>query len=222
MSLNKCVRCGLVNAVTDETCRRCGAQINSSEVAEEPSGEERSEPRTLGRRLLWIATTTLLLLFIGYLSLLLSSDDLTYEQNNVVRSAVAVLTQKGFDKQAFVLNRLVKYRSTDNWWNRFFGHRDAYAATNFPFEVLTLYPEFFNHSTSDTERAAILLHESYHLFGSGEQAALDGVWRNKRQLGWTADEYGHTRVWNATQELTMSQLPHLFSCGPEGKSDCTE
>jgi hypothetical protein len=86
----------------------------------------------LGRRLLWIAATTLLLLFIGYMSLLLTSEDLTYEQNTVVASAIPVLTQKGFDKQAFVLNRLVKYRGTDNWWNRFFRHRDAYAAQLFP------------------------------------------------------------------------------------------
>ena len=42
----------------------------------------------------------------------------------------------------------------------------------------------------DTERAAILLHESYHLFGSGEATALEGVWRDKQRLGWTADKYG--------------------------------
>lgn len=222
MNQNKCVRCGLVNAVADETCRRCHTPLDSPEIAEERAEERLIERRGIGKRLLWITGTTVLILFIGYMSLLLSSEDLTYEQNNVVRRAVAVLTQKGFDKQAFVLNRLVKYRGTDNWWNRFFGHLDAYAATNFPFEVLTLYPEFFNHSTSDTERAAILLHETYHLLGSGEQGALDGVWRNKRQLGWTADEYGQTKVWNATKELTMSQLPHLFSCGPEGKSDCSD
>ena len=102
------------------------------------------------------------------------------------------------------------------------GHHDAYAATNFPFEVLTLYPEFFQHSVDDNERAAILLHETYHLLGSGEQAALEGVWRNKQRLGWTAEKHSQTKVWINTRDLTMARVPNLFSCGQDGKSDCTQ
>jgi hypothetical protein len=102
------------------------------------------------------------------------------------------------------------------------GHHDAYAATNFPFEVVTLYPEFFGAAVDDTERGAILLHESYHLLGSGEAAALEGVWRDKKQLGWTADKYSQTRVWKNTQEATAALVPGLFQCGADAQSDCTQ
>ena len=222
MSRNKCLRCGVVNVATDKTCRRCGASLNDEESNESGAAEETVEQRGIGRRLLWIAGTTTLLLFMAYMSLLLTSDDLSYDQRQTVNAAIALLEQNGFGKQAFVLNRLVRYRGTDNWWNRYVGHRDAYAATNFPFEVLTLYPEFFQHSVDDNERAAILLHEAYHLLGSGEDAALEGVWRNKQRLGWTAEKYSHTKVWINTRDLTMAQVPNLFSCGSDGKSDCTQ
>ena len=77
-------------------------------------------------------------------------------------------------------------------------------------------------AVDDTERAAILLHESYHLSGSGEAAALEGVWRDKQRLGWTADKYGQTRVWNNTKELTAANVPWMFSCGADGRSDCLQ
>jgi hypothetical protein len=222
MSRNKCLRCGVVNVATDKTCRRCGASLNGVDSAENDLPGEPVKRRGIGRRLLWIAGTTTLLLFIAYMSLLLTSDDLSYDQRQTVNAAITLLEQNGFGKQAFVLNRLVRYRGTDNWWNRYVGHHDAYAATNFPFEVLTLYPEFFQHSVDDNERAAILLHEAYHLLGSGEEAALEGVWRNKQRLGWTAEKHSLTKVWINTRDLTMAQVPNLFSCGQDGKSDCTQ
>jgi hypothetical protein len=141
------------------------------------------------------------------MSLLLTSEDLGYEQKQTVYAAIALPEQDGFGKQAFVLNRLVRYRGTDNWWNRYVGHRDAYAATNFPFEVLTLYPEFFQHSVDDDERAAILLHEAYHSLGAGEDAALEGFWCNKQRLGLTDEKYDETKVWINTCDLTMAQVP---------------
>jgi hypothetical protein len=137
-------------------------------------------------------------------------------------SSINTLEQGGFSRDAFVLRNLVAFRATDNWWNRWVGHREAYAATNFPFEVITLYPEFFNNAVDDTERAAILLHESYHLFGSGEAAALEGTWRDKKRLNWTKDRYSHTKVWRNTRELTVNQVPQLFRCGLENNADCTE
>jgi len=73
---------------------------------------------------------------------------------------------------------------------------------------------------SGTERAAILLHESYHLLGSGEATALEGVWRSKQRFGWTADKYEQTRVWYNTRELTIAKVPWLFTCGADGRSDC--
>jgi hypothetical protein len=47
---------------------------------------------------------------------------------------------------------VVSYRRTDNWWNQYVGHHAAYAATNFPFGVVTLYPAFFRYAVDDTER----------------------------------------------------------------------
>lgn len=220
MNRNKCSRCGLVNLAVDEVCRRCGASLTGEASAAADSGDVRK--RQIGRRLIWIFGTTLVLLFVFYLSLLLTSDDLGFDRRQTVRNAIAILKQNGFDKEAFVLGNLVKYRATDNWWNRFVGHRDAYAAANFPFEVVTLYPEFFDVAVDDTERAVILLHESYHLFGSGEDAALEGVWRDKQRLGWAADKYGQTRVWSNTRELTVARVPKLFQCGNDGHSDCIQ
>jgi hypothetical protein len=188
------------------------------DVTEQPAKTKRH----FKERLIWVAAMTAVLLFTFYMSLLLTSDDLGYQEREVVGRAVDILEQKGFGKEAFVIKRLAKYRSTDNWLNAYVGHRDAYAATNFPFEVLTLYPEFFNVSVDDEERAAILLHEAYHLMGYGEQAALEAVWRNKHKLGWTDAKYSQTRVWKNTRELTMTQVPKLFHCGPDGTSDCFE
>lgn len=227
MNRRKCLQCGLVNLAADETCRRCGASLTleQSEATGEEStaaepDEEKVPKRSVVRRLSWILGTTLILVFAAYMSLLLTSEELQFDQRQTVKNAIAILRQKGFDRQAFVLDNLVKYRSTDNWWNRYVGHHDAYAATNFPFEVVTLYPEFFTTAVDDTERAAILLHESYHLFGSGEEASLAGVWREKQQLGWTEDKYGYTKVWNNTRELTTAEVPKLFTCGVDGHSDC--
>jgi hypothetical protein len=218
---NRCGQCGLVNTQSDETCRRCGALL--SDAPNEPdSAAGTVKKRGIGRRLAWIMGATILLLFICYLSLLLTSNDLEDDKRKTVERAIAVLAQGGFDRQAFELNHVVKYRKTDNWWNRYVGHHDAYAATNFPFEVVTLYPEFFDVAIDDNERAAILLHEAYHLFGSGEEAALEHTWREKHRIGWTENRYGQTKVWANTKELTMAQLPRLFQCGAEGRSDCIQ
>jgi hypothetical protein len=217
---NKCGQCGLINQLADETCRRCGA-LRGEHSAKGPD-ERKVKKRRLGQRIAWIFGMTALVLIICYLSLLLTSDDLSYDKRKTVERAIAVLDGNGFGKQAFVLRRLVSYRATDNWWNFQVGHHDAYAATNFPFEVVTLYPDFFDVAVDDNERAAILLHEGYHLFGSGEAAALEQTWREKRRIGWTEDRYGQTLVWANTKELTMAQLPNLFHCGSDGKSDCVQ
>jgi hypothetical protein len=221
MDRKKCARCGLVNQNVDTLCRRCGASLDT---VVDPTGEEISESpkkRGLGKRILWILSTTLLILFASYLSLLITSDDLKYDERQIIKKAVSVLAERGFDREVTILG-LANYRGTDNWWNHVVGHHDAYAATNFPFEVVTIYPGFFTDSLDDTERAAILLHEAYHLRGAGEHTALEGVWREKQKLGWLADKYSNSKVWRSTRELTMAQIPHLFQCGPDGKSDCTE
>lgn len=225
MNRNKCPRCGLVNVATDKECRRCGELLGASvsgEAASSNETETRGKKRGLFRRLLWIVAVTVSFLFLCYASLLATSEPLGLEQRELVDKAIGILEEKGFDSESSVLRHLVTYRSTDNWWNKYVGHRDAYAATNFPFEVLTLYPKFFKDSVDDNERAAMLLHESLHLFGSGEERALESVWREKRRLGWTTDKYAESKVWKSTRELTMSLVPSLFQCGPDGRSDWVE
>jgi hypothetical protein len=217
MEKTKCPRCGLINLGRDETCRRCGRDLLGAEV-ETPVERK----RTIVKRIIWIVGATSILLFSFYLSLLITSDDLKFAEREVVARAVKILEQKGFSREAFVIARLATYRSTDNWWNNYIGHRDAYAATNFPFEVLTLYPEFFEASVDDDERAAMLLHEGYHLLGAGEAVALERVWRQKHRLGWTEAKYGQSKIWRQTKELTMAEVPTLFQCGSDGKTDCTQ
>jgi hypothetical protein len=222
MSSRKCTSCGLVNFATDDICRRCGALVGAG-TGEPAHGSEdtgHKSGRSILKRALAVLGVTGFLLFIFYVSLLNSSNLVPFEQKQLVYQAVNVLEQKGFAKETFVLRHLVNYRATDNWWNLWAGHKEAYAATNFPFEVVTLYPEFFKDSTDDVERAAILLHECYHLYGSGEAAALEGVWRDKRRLGWTADKYNHTKVWESTRDLTTNLVPQLFRCGSDGQTDC--
>ena len=172
------------------------------------------------KRVKWVLGATLILLVIWYVSLIVSADGLQADQREEVQKAIAVLEQHGFNREAFILKHLTVFRGTDNWWNASVGHRDAYAATNFPFEVVTLYPEFFSVPVDDTERASVLLHESCHLMGSGEESALGATWRSKRQLGWTLDRYKQTRLWNATEQLTKAQFPYMFKCGLDGQADC--
>ena len=226
MNRGKCLRCGLVNPAGKVTCRRCGASLAEEEADQQPpAGPDagaRQPRRSVARRLGWIFGTTLVVLVLAYLSLLLTSDDLQFDQRRTVDAAIAVLKQNGFERQVFALNHLTRYRGTDSWWNRCVGHQNAYAATNFPFEVVTLYPEFFNTAVDDTERAAILLHESYHLYGAGEDAALETTWREKSRIGWIAERYNQTKVWKNTKELTAALVPKLFSCGTDGRSDCVK
>jgi hypothetical protein len=141
----------------------------------------------------------LTILVICYSSLRLTSDTPKFDQRQKISEAISIIDGSGFSKESFILRNLTSFRTTDNWWNIQTGHREAYAATNFPFELVTLYPEFFDVATDDTERAAILLHEAQHLMGSGEIDALDATWREKRKLGWTADRYSDTKVWKNTQ-----------------------
>jgi hypothetical protein len=178
--------------------------------------------RGFGRSVLWIAGATLTLVVLALVSLLITSEGLTFEQRRVVTEALAVVEQGGFEREATVLRNVVFYRSTDNWWNKHVGHVNAYAATNFPFAVVTLYPAFFRFSVDATERAAMLLHESHHVFGADERMALQRVWLDKQRLGWTAQQYSHTRVWKNTREWTMGAIPALFQCGADEQSDCVE
>jgi hypothetical protein len=218
---NKCAQCGLVNAAADEVCRRCGAALDAEPGAVAETVEAApKKSRSFLKRVAWIVGATMILLIIFYLSLLFTADSLQTAQRDQVQRSIAILEQKGFRTEAFVLRRLASYRTSDNWLNAYVGHRDAYAATNFPFEVVTLYSDFFSFPVDDTERAAVLLHEARHLLGDDEDEALELTWKNKRQLGWTEDKYGQTRVWDATEDLTRPRFAYMFSCGADGQTDC--
>jgi hypothetical protein len=223
MNKIKCKACGLVNWNTEPICKRCSSPLLHLNEEDNDDNDSGKTPRyKFLKRSLAIIGAIVFILFVWFLSLIDSSERLKYDDKQVVYRTVDLIEQKGFSKEAFILKYLVTYRATDNWWNRWVGHADAFAATNFPFEIVTLYPEFFNKTTDDTERAAILLHEAYHLLGKGEPEAFAGVWKDKQKLGWTSGNYGHTKVWNDVKELTQTYAPHLFQCGSDGKSDCFE
>ena len=162
------------------------------------------------------------LLAIAWCSMVITSNPLDPDQQRIIMRAVQRIDDAGLSHETFALRHLTTFRSSDNWWNSYIGHTNAYAATNFPFEVMTLYEPFFTVAADDTERAAILLHEAQHLTGAQEEGALGYVWRVKAQIGWTADKYSQTRVWKNTQEWTAAQVPGLFTCGLDGRSDCVQ
>lgn len=232
MNNRKCAHCGLVNFPTADECRRCGASLHTGAAGTEPAaatddfaddGSSPPPPRSLARRVAVAVVVANFLLLLCYISLLETSTPVTYDEKMLVHRAIDLIEQRGFAGDAFLLRRLASYRTTDNWWNRWLGHQDAYAATNFPFQVVTLYPEFFKYPIDDTERAAILIHEARHLAGAGEARAFAGVWRDKARLGWTKEHYGQTRVWRNVNEFTLKYAPQIPRCGgPEDRSDCAE
>ncbi len=172
--------------------------------------------------MLWILGVFTIIVTTAYASLLFTSDGLTDEERELVTNAIGVLEQTGFTNDASALRRLATFRRTDNWWNRYVGHQSAFAATNFPFGVVTLYPAFFRFPVDDIERATVLLHEVTHLYGGREEEALQRVWESKQRIGWTEANYGGTRVWKNTREWTMNAIPVFFQCGPDNDSDCFE
>ena len=216
----KCVQCGLVNFAANDACRRCGAALAGGTRAGIESAAPPSETVGVGRRIAWLIGVTVALIFLWSRSLLLTSDPIDANQRGVVLRAIEALEQQGFTREVLVLRHFANYRSTDNWWNQYLGHANAYAATNFPLGVVTLYRPFFAVTADDTERAIILLHEAQHLWGSGEETALKRVWRDKGRVGWTAEKYRGTRVWTNTREWTAAAVPSLFACGADGRSDC--
>ena len=218
-----------MNFATTEICRRCEVPLAADQ--DEPPPESGLVPptsrsseggRSFGGWILWILGVVVTILTSAYASLLLTSEGVTPDERQMLMDAIQVLDGAGFSREASALRRVASFRRTDNWWNRHVGHPTAYAATNFPFGVITIYPTFFKYPVDDIERATILLHESYHLFGDDEKFALHRVWLAKDRLGWTARRYGHTRVWKNTREWTLAEIPSMFTCGEDGQSDCLE
>ena len=153
-----------------------------------------------------------------------SAKSLSIEQRIEVRKAIAVLNERGFSSDIFLLYHFAAFRSEDNWLNASVAKENAYAATNFPFEIVTVYPDFFTYPLDDVERAAILLHESRHLLGEDEHDAYAFVWKNRKKLGWTKEKYSRSVVWRNVRKQTVENVPEMFVC--EGNdiemADCTE
>ena len=216
---NKCRNCKLLNHNTINICTWCGYAIR--ETVNITSNGRFHNSGHLKRALIFIAAFLIALAGL-YLSLLASAARLTVSEQNKVGQVLYLLEEKGFADEAFFLKRFASYRSNDNWLNASVEKENAYAATNFPFEIVTLYPDFFSATTDDTERAAILLHEAKHLQGSDEQEAYEFVWKNRGRLGWIKARYGNSQVWLDVRKQTRGYLPSLFACEWNQYRDCTE
>src|SRR5258708_8723577 len=118
-SRQKCASCGLVNAGSDELCRRCGGPLMGNDLTErrddpEAAAEASVKKRGLLTRLTWIAGATLICLLICYVSLLITSDGLPTDQRDAVQKAIPVLDQHASNPEPFISQHLTAFRSTDN------------------------------------------------------------------------------------------------------------
>lgn len=185
------------------------------------AGRKAPKSRLTGRILVCIAVCIAALLGF-YISLIASARPLAHKQWATVRRSIENLRLAGFDREVMLLETITVFRSDDNWLNASVAKETAYAATNFPFEIMTLYPDFFTYASDDTERAAILLHEARHLMGEDEHEAYEYVWRNKKRLGWTRQHYSDSIVWDNIRRQTRDHVPHLFVCDFNQFNDCAE
>ena len=215
----KCVRCHFQNPSNARSCHCCRSPLDESQNISSKRGF--SKP-TIAKRVS-VCVAVLIAVMLGfYVSLVFSADKLMAEEALKVQIAIEILEQKGFSDEAFLLKHIASYRSNDNWLNASVEKENAYAATNFPFEIITIYPDFFRYSKDDVERAAILLHEAKHLEGKDERAAYEYVWKNRERLGWTEENYSRSSVWAETRKLTRELSPEMFICTTTDPRDCTE
>lgn len=168
------------------------------------------------------ASAATLALLVFYISLLLTSAPVSSADAATIDRAINVLDAKGFGIEAFLLRHVATFRSSDNWLNSVTPNENAYAATNFPFQIITVYPDFYSKATDDTERAMILLHEAQHLRSSSEAEAYAYVWRERQRLGWTQLSHGESPTYVTVEQQTRENSPELFTCQAKVWNDCTE
>jgi hypothetical protein len=168
------------------------------------------------------AVAVFLALAAFHLSLISTALPLFPEQRQQVDRAIDLLDSKGFNTEAFLLRGTTTFRGTDNWLNALVRKESAFAATNFPFQIITLYPDFYSRTKDDRERAVILLHEARHLMGGNEKDAYAYVWQHRRDLGWTQLSHGTTPAFVTIEQQTRQNAPALFDCPSNLWSDCTE
>jgi hypothetical protein len=216
----KCPNCQLINFASAAKCARCQNRL----IEVSSAGEQGKAPAKFKilKRASVCALACLAAILGFYLSLLFTSKPLNYDEKAKVKNAIRVLGEKGFSSEVFLLDYLTSFRENDNWLNASTRLENAYAATNYPFEIMTVYPDFFNYPVDDTERAAILLHEAQHLKGADEKEAYEFVWKNRHRLGWTKDKYENSSVWRSVRRQTMEICPYLFVCNLNELGDCTE
>lgn len=218
----KCPQCRLVNFSESEVCRRCQSDLISVESIGETAAPHGFSGAKIIRRAAVCAFICLLAIGGFYLSLIFTSASFDYNEKKQIEAAINILDEKGFEREVFLLRRLTAFRANDNWLNASTKFENAYAATNFPVEIMTVYPEFFTATVDDVERASILLHEAQHLQGADEKKAYEFVWRNRQKLGWTRAAYGKSVVWLNVRRQTKEYAPHLFVCDGSDAGDCTE
>jgi len=216
-----CPNCQLVNFSHSEECVRCRSHLIEVSTLQADGTNSSTLKSTVLRRAIICAAVCILAVLGFYLSMLFTSSSLSYDEKKQVKDAVKILDEKGFSSEVFLLKYLTSFRANDNWLNASTRLENAYAATNFPFEIMTIYPDFFTYSTDDTERAAVLLHEAQHLKGADEKEAYEFVWRNRKKLGWTRETHGDSVVWRNVRRQTKEYTPNLFVCGWNEASDCT-
>ena len=168
------------------------------------------------------AASAILAIIAFYLSLVSTSMPPTNAERAQIDRAVQLLADRGFSDEVFLLKGTTTFRGTDHWLNSFIEKENAYASTNFPFQIVTLYSDFYNRAEDDTERAMVLLHEARHLMGEDENQAYAYVWRHRKQLGWTMRTHGMTESYLTIEQLTREMAPEIFNCPTKSWEDCTE
>jgi hypothetical protein len=176
----------------------------------------------LSERVLSGALAGVLALVAVHLSLISTSALLPPHERAAVERAIDLLHERGFETEAFVLRNTATFRKTDHWLNLLVEKENAFAATNFPFQIVTIYPDFYGRAEDDTERAMILLHEARHLMGMNEADAHLYVWQQRERLGWTQLSHGSTETYVTVEQQTREHVPELFTCEDRNWNDCTE
>lgn len=218
----KCPNCNLINFATAANCLRCESALVEVASLAQSDGKKSFLRSKFFKRAVGCVAAIIFTLLGFYLSLVLSAKPLQYEEKKAVERAILILEDKGFSKEVFMLRYLTVFRGNDNWLNASTREENAYAATNFPFEIMTIYPDFFMYPKDDAERAAILLHEARHLKGADEREAYQFVWKNRKKLGWTKETHGGSIVWRNVRKQTKEIVPKLFVCEVNEFADCTE
>lgn len=168
------------------------------------------------------AMAAILAIIAFYLSLVSTSQPPTSSEQQQIDQAIELLAERGFSDEVFVLKGTTTFRATDHWLNSFVEKENAYASTNFPFQIVTLYSDFYTKAVDKTERAMILLHEARHLMGEDENQAYSYVWRHRKDLGWTLRSHGTTESYVTIEQQTRENAPELFNCPEKPWEDCTE